>query len=46
MAISHALLFEQELTLMNEPTAALSVPKTKDILSLIRDLNPIASGSS
>lgn len=38
VAISRALLFERELILMDEPTAALSVSKIKDILTLIRDL--------
>ncbi|MHB1628131.1 MAG: ATP-binding cassette domain-containing protein [Bacilli bacterium] len=38
VAISRALLFDRELILMDEPTAAISVSKIKEVLRLIQDL--------
>lgn len=38
VAISRALLFERDLVIMDEPTAAISVAKIADVLQLIRDL--------
>lgn len=38
VAIGRALLFDRELIIMDEPTAAISVAKIADVLKLIRDL--------
>ena len=38
VAIARALLFERDLIIMDEPTAAISVAKIEDVLQLIRDL--------
>lgn len=38
VAISRAILFERDLIIMDEPTAAISVAKIEDVLQLIRDL--------
>ena len=38
VAIARALLFERDLIIMDEPTAAISVAKIEDVLQLIRNL--------
>lgn len=38
VAIGRALLFDRDIILMDEPTAAISVNKVQDVLSMIRDL--------
>lgn len=38
VAISRALLFDRDLIIMDEPTAAISVSKIQEVLSLIREL--------
>lgn len=38
VAIGRALLFDRELIIMDEPTAAISVSKIADVLKLIREL--------
>lgn len=38
VAISRSLLFDRDLILMDEPTAAISVSKIHDVLSLIQDM--------
>jgi ABC-type sugar transport system ATPase subunit len=38
VAISRAMLFEREIIIMDEPTAAISVQKVDDVLALIRRL--------
>ncbi|HUZ64308.1 MAG TPA: ATP-binding cassette domain-containing protein [Acetobacteraceae bacterium] len=38
VAIGRALLFEREIVIMDEPTAAISVQKVEDVLALIRRL--------
>lgn len=38
VAISRALLFDRDLIIMDEPTAAISVAKITEVLHLIRDL--------
>ncbi|MDA8206772.1 MAG: ATP-binding cassette domain-containing protein [Thermaerobacter sp.] len=38
VAIGRALLFDRELIIMDEPTAAISVAKISDVLKLIRQL--------
>jgi simple sugar transport system ATP-binding protein len=38
VAIGRALLFDREVVIMDEPTAAISVQKVEELLSLIRNL--------
>jgi simple sugar transport system ATP-binding protein len=38
VAISRAILFERQIIIMDEPTAAISVQKVEDVLALIRRL--------
>jgi ABC-type sugar transport system ATPase subunit len=38
VAIGRAILFEREIIIMDEPTAAISVQKVEDVLALIRRL--------
>jgi ABC-type sugar transport system ATPase subunit len=38
VAIARALLFEREIIIMDEPTAAISVQKVGDVLAIIRKL--------
>jgi ABC-type sugar transport system ATPase subunit len=38
VAIGRAILFEREIVIMDEPTAAISVQKVEDVLALIRRL--------
>ena len=38
VAIARAILFEREVVIMDEPTAAISVQKVEDVLALIRHL--------
>ena len=38
VAISRAILFERQVIIMDEPTAAISVQKVEDVLALIRRL--------
>jgi simple sugar transport system ATP-binding protein len=38
VAIGRALLFDRDIILMDEPTAAISVSKVEDVLEMIRDL--------
>lgn len=38
VAIGRALLFDRDIVLLDEPTAAISVSKVQDVLNLIKDL--------
>ncbi|MGC8626297.1 MAG: ATP-binding cassette domain-containing protein [Acidimicrobiales bacterium] len=41
VAIGRALLFERDIILMDEPTAAISAAKVDDLLQLVRDLKAL-----
>jgi simple sugar transport system ATP-binding protein len=38
VAVARALLFDRDIVMMDEPTAAVSVNRAQDVLSLITDL--------
>jgi ABC-type sugar transport system ATPase subunit len=41
VAIGRAILFERDIILMDEPTAAISAAKVEDLLQLVRDLKAL-----
>jgi ABC-type sugar transport system ATPase subunit len=41
VAIGRAVLFDRDIILMDEPTAAISVAKVEDLLQLVRDLKAL-----